>query len=126
MPWIDGNFSAVADAAGVVNYARRISSPFPLRLERYRVHTTSGCSGRSHVVQMRIARADDPADKLEVGANIEDCSEYNNKIQPPYSIRTGKNYDLALTVSGFNANEPVEGVAGVLYSLFFMLTSETA
>ena len=124
MPWIDSEFTTNAQADGLLRYEQRLSAPLSGKLKKYKIHTRTGCHGRSHAAHVLLTRVNDPTDTLDITVDIQDCVALERAIDPPYRIRR-EAYEVRLTASGFEPDERVEGVAGVFYALFIELDLDT-
>ena len=117
MFWAKTDFNATTTPNGVIEKNIRISAPISGKLKKIKVKTSSGCQGRTHPTSLLIKRVGDNSDMVKIDLNISDCTEAEHDISPPFSVRGGQDYDIALTSNGFGSGELVKGNIGVYYSL---------
>jgi|SRR5271166_1740797 len=118
MPWIEADFSTVADSNGQIHKDQLLAAPMSGKLRRFKVFTTSGCLNRTHHTDITITRTDDPSDKITIARDIKDCTELAGELDPPFNVIGGKSYIISLDSQGLNPNEQIAGVAGVYYTFF--------
>jgi len=123
MPWIDAEFSAVANEDGEFDEQQKLVAPIGGHISAYKLETSIGCEGRIHPTRLIIQREDDSEDKLVVGPiNLQDCTKYEGAISPRFRVRSGKTYVLALKSGGFKNLETIDGTAAVKYGFFLDFT----